>query len=173
MNVADTREKIVTFEALLARRAQWRRELRRVVWTNGCFDLLHTGHVRGLEAAAALGDVLVVGLNSDASVRRIKGPSRPVVPQAERAEMLAALAGVDAVCIFEEDSPAALLIRLQPEIFCKGAQFGPGSGAVIPEAAAVQAYGGEIRYTPMLADHSTTALLARITATTAVAGLRP
>ena len=162
MKTEDIRNKIVTPEALLAQRDGWRRDGRKVVWTNGCFDVLHVGHIRNLQAAAAHGDVLVVGLNSDASVRRLKGPTRPVVTQDERAELLAALGCVDRVCVFEDDSPAALVGRLQPEIFCKGAQFQPPHGPMPPEAPTVQAYGGEIRYLPMVPDRSTTGLLERI-----------
>ena len=159
MHAAEASSKIVTVAQVLRRRAAWRRAGRTVVWTNGCFDLLHVGHVRALEAAAACGDVLVVGLNSDASVRRLKGTARPLVPQAERAEMLASLACVDAVCIYGADTPAAILKRLRPEIFCKGAQFAPPD---IPEAAAVRAYGGTIRLTPMVPGHSTTEIVGRI-----------
>ena len=164
MKMDDARSKIVSLEALVTLRSVWRRGGRKVVWTNGCFDVLHVGHIRNLQAAAAQGDVLVVGLNSDASVRRLKGPTRPIVPQDERAEMLAALGCVDHVCIFDADTPAAMLERLQPEIFCKGAQFAPPHGPVPPEAATVLAYGGEIRYLPMVPDRSTTGLLDRIVA---------
>ena len=164
MRTEDARRKIVSQEALLALGAAWRRDGRKVVWTNGCFDVLHVGHIRNLQAAAAQGDVLVVGLNSDASVRRLKGPPRPIVPQDERAEMLAALGCVDHVCLFDADTPAAILERLQPEIFCKGAQFEPPYGPAPPEAATVLAYGGEIRYLPMVPERSTTGLLDRIVA---------
>ena len=92
----------------------WRAAGKRLVLANGCFDLLHVGHVRYLQAARALGDALVVGLNSDASVRRLKGPGRPVMPAAERAELVAAVSGVDAVVVFEEDSADALIARLRP-----------------------------------------------------------
>jgi rfaE bifunctional protein nucleotidyltransferase chain/domain len=100
--------------------AGWRAEGKRLVLANGCFDLLHVGHVRYLQAARALGDALVVGLNSDASVRRLKGPGRPVMPAAERAELLAAVSGVDAVVVFEEDSADALIERLRPDVHAKG-----------------------------------------------------
>ena len=164
MSMAGSSSKIVSARRLLTWREGWRRRRRTVVWTNGCFDLLHAGHVRALEAAARLGDVLVVGLNTDASVRRLKGPSRPLVPQAERAAMVAALACVDAVCLFGGDTPAAILRRLRPEIYCKGAQFAPPHGTEPPEAAAVRAAGGAIRYTPMVPGCSTTVTLKRIKA---------
>src|SRR5689334_23800672 len=108
--------KVIARDALLELRRRWRAEGRTVVWTNGCFDLLHVGHVRGLQEARGLGDVLVVGVNSDASVRRLKGPGRPVVPEAERAEVLAALACVDRVLVFGEDTPCEVLGRLRPEV---------------------------------------------------------
>lgn len=151
--------KRVTMKRLLALRAGWRRRKRVVVWTNGCFDLLHAGHVRSLRAAAALGDVLVVGVNSDASVRRRKGPRRPVMPATERAELLAALACVDHVLIFDEDTPAAVLARLRPEIHCKGAEYRPPHGRPIPEAATVRAYGGRVRYLPLFFGRSTSRIL--------------
>jgi len=162
MKTKDSLEKIVAAEALLALRGEWRRQGRKLVWTNGCFDVLHVGHIRNLRAAAALGDILIVGLNSDASVRRLKGPTRPVIVQEERAETLAALGCVDYVCIFDDDSPAALLAQLQPDIFCKGAQFEPPHGPVPPEASTIAAYGGAIRYLTMAPDRSTTGLLKRI-----------
>src|SRR5262244_600413 len=109
VNMATPTSKVVMLDELLRLREQCRQEGRTVVWTNGCFDLLHVGHVRNLRAARALGDVLVVGVNDDASVRRLKGPRRPILPAAERVELLAALACVDAVVLFGEDTPAAAL----------------------------------------------------------------
>src|SRR6476659_5832047 len=100
--------------------AHLRQTGRTMVWTNGCFDLLHAGHARSLQAAAALGDVLVVGVNSDAAVRRLKGPGRPLLPQQERAELVAALACVDHVLIFDELTPCAILEQLRPDVHCKG-----------------------------------------------------
>src|SRR3954466_10583093 len=104
--------KVVDLPSLLAARASWRQAGRTVVWTNGCFDLLHAGHVRSLRAAASLGDILVVGLNSDSSVRRLKGPGRPVLPAAERAEILAALECIDHVLVFDDLTPEAVLAQL-------------------------------------------------------------
>ncbi len=154
--------KVVSWETLLALRARYRNAGRTVVWTNGCFDLLHVGHVRNLEAARARGDVLVVGINSDASVRGLKGTGRPIVPAGERAEVIAALACVDHVVIFEERTPEAALARLQPEVHCKGADYAPPNGKPIPEARVVQAYGGRIEFLPLLPDLSTTDLVRRI-----------
>jgi rfaE bifunctional protein nucleotidyltransferase chain/domain len=115
-----------------------------VVWTNGCFDLLHPGHVSSLQAARALGDALVVGLNSDASVRGAKGPGRPVLTQDERASVLAALECVDYVVVFDEPTPAAVLARLRPDVRCKGADDAPPHGKPIPERAVVEGYGGRV-----------------------------
>lgn len=153
---------VVTWEELDALRAQWRREGRRVVWTNGCFDLLHVGHLRNLQSCKACGDVLVVGLNSDVSVRAIKGPSRPVTCEADRAELLAGLACVDVVVVFGETTPEVSLARLKPEIHCKGADYAPPHGKPIPEAEIVAAYGGSIRFIPLVPDRSTTGTLAKI-----------
>jgi rfaE bifunctional protein nucleotidyltransferase chain/domain len=149
---------------LLAERARWRAEGRVVVWTNGCFDLLHAGHVRSLRAARALGDILVVGLNGDASVRRLKGPGRPLVPAAERAEVLAALACVDRVVVFDEDTPEAALAWLRPDVHCKGVDYAPPHGKPIPEATLVEGYGGRIVFLPLSPGLSTTELLRRIRA---------
>ena len=162
MKICEPASKIVTLQRLLKMRAAWRRQGRIVVWTNGCFDVLHVGHIRNLHAAAQQGDELVVGVNSNASVRRIKGPGRPLTPQDERAEMLAALSCVDHVLIFNEDTPAAILARLQPEIHCKGAEYAPPRGKPLPEAETVRAYGGEIRYLPQVPGRSTTRMLCRL-----------
>lgn len=147
--------KISTFETLLELRLRWRRAGMRVVWTNGCFDLLHMGHVRMLEAAAALGDVLVVGLNTDESVRLLKGPGRPVVELGDRAELVASLAAVDRVVAFHQPTPEELLRALQPEVFCKGADYVLDE---LPERSIVEAYGGTIELLPYLPGRSTTAL---------------
>jgi D-beta-D-heptose 7-phosphate kinase/D-beta-D-heptose 1-phosphate adenosyltransferase len=154
--------KVVDWSALLSMREQWRQQRRTVVWTNGCFDLLHLGHVRTLIAARRLGDVLVVGLNSNESVRRLKGPQRPIVPESERAEILAALECVNAVVIFNELTPESALARLQPEIHCKGADYAPPNGMPIPEAKTVQAYGGRIEFVPLVESISTTNIIQRI-----------
>jgi rfaE bifunctional protein nucleotidyltransferase chain/domain len=156
--------KIMDWETLLARRAEWKALGRIVVWTNGCFDLVHVGHIRSLTAAKNFGDVLIVGLNGDASVRRLKGPSRPVVPQHERAELLAALGCVDAVMIFDELTPEISLARLKPEIHCKGADYAPPHGKPIPESRLVESYGGQVKFIPLIPQTSTTRLIERIAA---------
>jgi rfaE bifunctional protein nucleotidyltransferase chain/domain len=157
-----SREKVVGWEALLRWRAEQRAQRRAVVWTNGCFDLVHVGHVRSLQAARGMGDALVVGLNSDASVRRLKGAGRPILPEDQRAEVLAALECVDRVIIFDEPTPSESLVRLQPDVHCKGADYAPPHGKPIPEAPLVTAYGGRIAFLPMVPAISTTDLVRRI-----------
>lgn len=151
--------RIVGRAELLTLRRQWREQGLRVVWTNGCFDLLHPGHIASLQEAKKLGDKLVVGVNSDRSVRVNKGPQRPILNERERATMLAALRFVDAVHIFDEANPAAVLRELQPEVHCKGADY---AGKPIPEAAVIEAYGGRVQYLPLIPGISTSELLSRI-----------
>jgi D-beta-D-heptose 7-phosphate kinase/D-beta-D-heptose 1-phosphate adenosyltransferase len=141
--------------ALASRRASG----ARLVFTNGCFDLLHPGHVRYLEAARALGDVLVVGLNDDASVRRLKGPGRPVLDLAERAEVLAGLAAVDHVVPFTEDTPMHLIEALQPDVLVKGADWGADD---IVGREVVLARGGRVARIDLVPGVSTTEILRRI-----------
>ena len=131
----------------------------QIVFTNGVFDLLHVGHVRYLQAARALGDRLVVAVNSDDSVRRLKGPLRPLVPQEERAELLAALACVDFVTLFDEESPAALITRLRPEVYCKGGDY---AERPLPERATVESYGGRVVLLPQVDDRSSSRLIAEV-----------
>lgn len=142
--------------------AEHRAAGRRIVFTNGCFDVLHRGHVAYLNQARLLGDVLVVAVNADSGVRRLKGPSRPVNPAADRAAMLAALSCVDHVTIFEEDTPAELLRRLRPEVYAKGGDYTPH---MLPEASIVAEYGGSVHIVDYVSDHSTTAVIDRIRAT--------
>ena len=132
---------------------------KTVVFTNGCFDILHVGHIRYLEAARALGDCLVVAVNTDESVRRLKGEPRPLVPEFERAEVLAALQCVDYVTLFEEDTPEEIISHLQPDIHVKGGDYQADD---LPEAAAVKSYGGRIIILPLTEGKSTTDLIARI-----------
>ena len=146
-------------EALRRDIEQVRREGKSVAFANGCFDVLHVGHVRYLEAASELADILVVGVNGDASVRSLKGEGRPAMPAAERAEMIAALASVDYVTVFEEGSPVDLLEALRPDFHCKGTDYTPDS---VPEAVVVRAYGGEVRIVGDPKDHSTSDILRKI-----------
>ncbi len=131
-----------------------------LVATGGCFDVLHAGHVGCLEAARGLGDALVVLLNSDASVRRLKGPHRPVVPQEDRERVLRGLASVDAVVVFEEDDPRAALAELRPDVWAKGGDYGD-DGVDLPEGDLVRGWGGRVVLLPYLQGRSTTRILSR------------
>jgi D-beta-D-heptose 7-phosphate kinase/D-beta-D-heptose 1-phosphate adenosyltransferase len=162
MTAQPTSSKIVDWDALLSARERCHAKGQKVVWTNGCFDLIHVGHARSLQAARRLGDALVIGLNSDESVRRLKGPERPILPEAERAELLAALECVDYVIIFPELTPERALMRLRPDIHTKGSDYAPPDGKPIPEAHVVQSYGGEIRFLDFVPGISTTDLIRRI-----------
>ena len=132
---------------------------RKIVFTNGCFDVLHAGHVTYLTQAKALGDVLVVGLNSDASVRRLKGDRRPIQTQEERAMLLDALKVVDAVVIFEEDTPLAVLDALRPDIHTKGGDY---QAERLPEYPLIQGYGGRVEILPFVTGKSTSGIVERI-----------
>jgi D-beta-D-heptose 7-phosphate kinase/D-beta-D-heptose 1-phosphate adenosyltransferase len=151
--------KLLSRQELAARAATWRTEGKRIVFSNGCFDLLHAGHLALLSHASKLGDVLVLAINSDASVRRLKGPERPLVPQAERAALLAALTFVDAVTIFEEDNPLAVLQAIKPHVLVKGGDYQPSEviGRELVEAA-----GGRVVIVPLTPEKSTSSLVARI-----------
>ena len=130
-----------------------------IAFANGCFDVLHVGHVRYLQDAAKQADVLVVGVNGDASVVQLKGEGRPVMPAAERAEIIAAIEGVDYVTIFDERSPARLLAVLQPDVHCKGTDYTPES---VPEGDVVRAYGGRVAIVGDPKEHSTSELLEKM-----------
>ncbi|MGC8774385.1 MAG: D-glycero-beta-D-manno-heptose 1-phosphate adenylyltransferase [Chlorobaculum sp.] len=138
---------------------RWRNDNKKVVFTNGCFDILHAGHVRYLAAARQLGDRLVVGLNTDASVRRLKGPKRPVAPEQDRAEVLSALASVDAVTLFDDDTPETLIKLLLPDILVKGADWPVEK---IAGAKAVIEHGGSVLTMPLLEGRSTTGIIETI-----------
>ena len=150
----------VVFQSELFEMARERKQRgERIVFTNGCFDLLHPGHVRCLEQARGLGDALVVAINSDASVRQIKGDRRPITPQEERAEILAALAAVDYVVIFDEPTPQALVARLLPDVLVKGGDWGTQE---IVGREEVQAAGGRVVSIALEPGYSTTQILERI-----------
>ena len=151
--------RVLTETQIAALIAEERSARRRIVFTNGVFDLLHPGHVRYLEEARALGDLLIVGLNADESVRRNKGPGRPITPQDERAEVLAALAAVDAVVVFPEDTPADIIRRIQPDILVKGANW-PADQIVGRDT--VEARGGRVVVVPVEPGYSTTSIVERI-----------
>jgi rfaE bifunctional protein nucleotidyltransferase chain/domain len=154
--------RVLTLAELIELRQTWRTSEQRLVLTNGTFDVLHIGHVRYLEAARALGHLLVVGINSDESVRGYKGPGRPVVPQDERAELVAALRCVDYCTIFDEPTANHLVEALQPEIYAKGGDYSAGMGKPLPEAEAVRAYGGEVRIISYVEGHSASALIEKV-----------
>ena len=143
----------------MAALASFRREGRPIVFTNGCFDILHAGHVRYLREAARLGGALVVGLNSDASVRRLKGPERPINPVEDRAEVLAGLACVDLVAVFEQDTPEELIRAVCPDVLVKGADW-KDKGVVGAEF--VESRGGEVKLIELVPGRSTTAIVSRI-----------
>ena len=150
---------ILTLEEAILRFGREKRNGRRVVFTNGCFDLLHPGHIRSLELARALGDALIVGLNSDASVRQLKGEGRPVIPDRERAEILSALESVDAVVIFDDLTPREVISRLLPDVLVKGGDW-PGDQIVGREE--VEAAGGRVVSVPVVPSYSTSAMLKKI-----------
>jgi len=151
--------KIVNSDAALEQVERWRRMGWKIGFSNGCFDLLHPGHVHLLEQARGACDRLVVGLNSDASVRGLKGPSRPVQPEAARAAVLASLAAVDLVCVFDQETPETLIDLLKPDLLVKGADY---TVATVVGAQLVQSYGGKIMLAELLPGHSTTATVAKI-----------
>ncbi len=163
-------EKIVAVEYLPALSAALRQAGKRIVLTNGHFDLLHVGHLRSLQAARKLGDVLVVAVNDDTSTRRRKGPTRPFVPADERAELLAGLACVDYVTIFPDDTAERVVQLLRPDVYVKGGDYGVTPEELargkqpLPEAALVRALGGEVVLIPYVPERSTTELVRRILA---------
>ena len=152
-------EKVTGPKDLLLRVARWKFLGRRIVFTNGCFDILHEGHLELLSNAAALGDILIVGLNSDASVARLKGPERPVNGETFRARMLASLTMVDAVCIFGEDTPAQLIEAILPDVLVKGGDYDP---AAIVGADTVRSAGGAVVVIPLVQGRSTTGTIEKI-----------
>jgi len=155
------REKIIAWEELPAWRTAMRATGKRLVVTNGCFDLLHVGHVTYLETAGAQGDALLVGVNSDAAVRQLKGPDRPVTPEDDRAAVLAALESVDGVCIFAEATATRFLAAARPDIYVKGGDYTPDT-LNQDERHAVEQTGGKIVIIPFVPGKSTTATLKKI-----------
>ena len=141
-----------TREQLVATRAEWKRAGRKVVFTNGCYDVLHPGHIRLLEKARSLGDILVLALNTDASVQRLKGPNRPLISESDRAELAAALEAVDAVTFFDEDTPRELIAAVLPDILIKGADW----AHFIAGREEVEAAGGQVLALPLEPGYSTT-----------------
>jgi D-beta-D-heptose 7-phosphate kinase/D-beta-D-heptose 1-phosphate adenosyltransferase len=150
--------KLYTRPELIRQRAQWRQEGKRVVFTNGCYDLLHPGHIRLLEQARSLGDVLILALNSDSSVRRLKGPTRPLIPEEERAEVAASLEAVDAVTLFEEDTPRELIAAVLPDVLIKGADWAHW----IAGREEVEAAGGQVLALALEPGYSTTGIVEKL-----------
>jgi rfaE bifunctional protein nucleotidyltransferase chain/domain len=151
---------IFTREQLIDRRLEWKRAGKTVVFTNGCYDILHPGHIRLLESARSLGDVLILALNTDLSVQRLKGPTRPLVQQDERAELAAALQAVDAVTFFDEDTPRELIAAVLPDILVKGADW----SHFIAGREEVEAAGGKVLALPLEPGYSTTGILDEVLA---------
>lgn len=149
---------IYTRTELLEARARWREHGERVVFTNGCYDILHPGHIRLLEKARSLGDRLVLALNSDASVQRIKGPKRPLIDERSRAELASQLEAVDAVVLFDEETPRELIATVLPDILVKGADW----AHFVAGREEVEAAGGEVRLIPLEPGYSTTATVEEI-----------
>jgi len=157
--VNHSTHKILSREALRERVAEWRRDGQKVVLANGCFDLLHVGHVRYLGGAKALGGKLVVAINADDSVRQIKGEGRPLMPAGERAEIIASLADVDAVVVFSEPDVRTLIRALHPDVQAKGTDY---TRENVPERDEVLAYGGRVEIVGDAKEHSTTDFLSRL-----------
>jgi len=147
-------------EALILVRHEWRRAGRKVVFTNGCYDILHPGHIRLLESARSLGDILILALNTDSSVQRLKGPNRPLIPQQERAELAASLEAVDAVTFFDEDTPRELIAAVLPDVLVKGADW----SHFIAGREEVEAAGGQVLALPLEPGYSTTGILEEVLA---------
>jgi D-beta-D-heptose 7-phosphate kinase/D-beta-D-heptose 1-phosphate adenosyltransferase len=151
-------DKVVTREELVQRSALWKANGERVVFTNGCFDLLHVGHITLLEEARGFGDRLIVAINSDASVSGLKGPTRPIVGEKERGRVLAALAAVDAVVVFGEPTPLEVIAAARPDVIVKGGDY---DVSTVVGAAEVMSWGGQVKIVPTVAGFSTTGLIAK------------
>ena len=154
---------LYTREDLVLRRAQWKREAKTVVFTNGCYDLLHPGHLRLLESARSMGDILILALNTDASVQRLKGPTRPLISERDRAALACALQAVDAVTLFDEDTPRELIAAVLPDILIKGADW----AHFIAGREEVEAAGGKVLALPLEPGYSTTNMVDEILKRTA------
>ncbi len=152
-------DKIVNIQDLMKILSGLKSQNKTIVTTNGCFDILHAGHVRYLKQAKNLGDVLVVCLNSDDSIRRLKGPLRPLNPEPDRAEVLAGLYFVDYVAVFEEDTPAGILEQIKPDIHVKGGDY---TEDTLPEAGIIKAHGGIVKFIPLLEGRSTTNIIKKM-----------
>ncbi|MDQ2922470.1 MAG: adenylyltransferase/cytidyltransferase family protein [Acidobacteriota bacterium] len=158
VEIVDATSLILERENLVARVNAEKEKGRSVVLANGCFDILHAGHVRYLEGARALGDILVVGINSDNQVTRLKGQGRPILPELDRAEIVASLRAVDLVTIFDEPTVTELLLAIRPDIHAKGTDY---TEETVPERDVVRSFGGRVRIVGDPKDHSTSELIRR------------
>jgi rfaE bifunctional protein nucleotidyltransferase chain/domain len=156
---SDAAARILDRNRLIARVAIARKNGARIVLANGCFDILHVGHIRYLEGARALGDLLIVGINSDAQVRALKGEGRPLIPERERAEIIASLRAADIVTIFPEPTVEGLIRALRPDVHAKGTDY---TEETVPERDVVRSYGGRVAIVGDPKDHSTTELLGKV-----------
>ncbi len=156
---ADIARKIISLDAAVQQTKELKNCGNKIVFTNGVFDILHAGHIRSLAQAAACGDFLIVGLNADSSVKRLKGNARPIIPQAERAFLLAALSFVDAIVLFEEDTPVKLISAILPDVLVKSADYKPEH---IAGAKEVIANGGEVKIMPFVEGLSSTTIIEKI-----------
>jgi D-beta-D-heptose 7-phosphate kinase / D-beta-D-heptose 1-phosphate adenosyltransferase len=154
-----TQDKVVTLDRLLARVADWRSAKQVIVFTNGCFDVLHVGHIVLFEQCRTFGDKVIVAINSDSSVRKLKGPSRPFVAELQRARVLAALAVTDAVVVFSEPTPLELVLSIRPDVLVKGGDY---SESTIVGAKEVRSWGGRVELVPTVEGFSTTGILNKI-----------
>ena len=150
---------LLSLESLLSTLSDLKKEGKKIVFTNGCFDLLHAGHTTYLKEAKTLGDILVIGLNSDHSVKQLKGPTRPLVEQQHRATVLLALSSVDFVVLFDEETPLSLIRAIQPDIHVKGGDYAIES---LPETPCIKEYGGEIQILPFVPGLSTSSIIQKI-----------
>ena len=157
--MTDSIARILDRDALVTRITEERARGFRIVLANGCFDILHAGHVRYLEGARALGDMLVVGVNSDAQVARLKGAGRPILPERERAELVASLQAVDLVTIFAEPTVSELLVAIKPDVHAKGTDY---TEETVPERDVVRSYGGRVAIVGDPKDHSTSEILKKV-----------
>ena len=151
-----TDHKIISLKEIGSRVRFWRKESRKLVFTNGCFDILHTGHVRYLQTAAGFGDILVLGLNSDSSVRKLKGPHRPIMTQADRAYLLSAIEAIDCIVIFDEETPAKLIQSVSPEVLVKGGDYLPED---VVGYDTVKENGGCVKIVPYVEGKSTSGIV--------------
>jgi D-glycero-beta-D-manno-heptose 1-phosphate adenylyltransferase len=157
-----SKKKIVRNKDLEQLGAEYRKLGKKVVWTNGCFDIVHIGHIRGFELSKSFGDILVVGVNSDGSIKKLKGESRPIICEDDRLELLSAIQYIDHVVLFDDDTPENILSLLKPDIHCKGEDYKPPHGKMIPEKILVESYGGEVRFIPFVKGKSTSQIIKAI-----------